>query len=174
MCGFEGCYSRCGGDVCGNTSLVLSMRKSHSISVRCCHAHLTFPEAELLILTQLELSEGTQAWLTCARPAGMNLIFSPVYDSPGAADDAEVDIEAAQKDPDYKGLGGSGTPYHVRVLIPCYKEPYEIVARTVAAIRDAVLPAGKPLILAPAQCLGSAKPALLPWRLSVHMGCCRE
>ena len=32
--------------------------------------------------------------------------------------------------------------YHVRVLIPCYKEPYEIVLRTVNAIRDAVLPAG--------------------------------
>ena len=73
----------------------------------------------------------------------MNLIFSPVYHAAGAVDDAETDVEAA-KDVEFGSvksmpLGGN---YHVRVLIPCYKEPYEIVQRTVNAIRDAVLPAG--------------------------------
>ena len=74
----------------------------------------------------------------------MNLIFSPVYHAAGAADGAETDVEAA-KDADYAGSVKSmplGANYHVRVLIPCYKEPYEIVLRTVNAIRDAVLPAG--------------------------------
>lgn len=34
--------------------------------------------------------------------------------------------------------------YHVRVLIPCYKEDLEIVQATLNAIRDAALPAGGP------------------------------
>lgn len=74
---------------------------------------------------------------------GMNLIYTPIYasKSKGKADKAEADIEAARKDPDFQ-TGAVGAPYHVRVLIPCYKEPYEIVQRTIAAIRDAVLPAG--------------------------------
>ena len=33
-------------------------------------------------------------------------------------------------------------PYHVRVLVPCYKEDLEIVQRTVLAALDAELPAG--------------------------------
>jgi hypothetical protein len=33
--------------------------------------------------------------------------------------------------------------YHIRVLIPCYKEPEDIVRQTVVAIRSAVLPPGK-------------------------------
>ncbi len=32
--------------------------------------------------------------------------------------------------------------YHVRVLVPCYKEPLEITARTVQAAYNAKLPAG--------------------------------
>lgn len=32
--------------------------------------------------------------------------------------------------------------YHVRVLVPCYKEPLEITARTVQAAYNARLPAG--------------------------------
>ena len=32
--------------------------------------------------------------------------------------------------------------YHIRVLVPCYKEPLEIVARTVQAAYNAKLPAG--------------------------------
>lgn len=74
----------------------------------------------------------------------MNLIYNPVYAKPGKVEDAEQDIEAARKDPDFQdGGSGLGAPYHVRVLIPCYKEPFEIVQRTVSAIRDAVLPAGE-------------------------------
>ena len=33
-------------------------------------------------------------------------------------------------------------PYHVRVLVPCYSEPLEIVGRTVTAALTAYLPAG--------------------------------
>ena len=33
-------------------------------------------------------------------------------------------------------------PYHVRVLIPCYREPLQIVVKTINAAYDAVLPAG--------------------------------
>lgn len=33
-------------------------------------------------------------------------------------------------------------PYHVRVLIPCYKEELEIVQKTVIAARTAILPEG--------------------------------
>ena len=33
-------------------------------------------------------------------------------------------------------------PYHVRVLVPCYKEDLEILRRTVLAAHDAILPNG--------------------------------
>ena len=33
-------------------------------------------------------------------------------------------------------------PYHIRVLVPCYREELEIVQRTVLAALDADLPAG--------------------------------
>lgn len=33
-------------------------------------------------------------------------------------------------------------PYHVRVLVPCYKESFEIVARTCTAAHNAALPYG--------------------------------
>ena len=80
--------------------------------------------------------------MTCT--TGMNLIFSPVYHAAGGVDDAETDVEAA-KDVEFGSVKSMplGNNYHVRVLIPCYKEPYEIVLRTVNAIRDAVLPAGE-------------------------------
>jgi len=32
--------------------------------------------------------------------------------------------------------------YHIRVLIPCYREPIDIVQKTLNATRDAALPAG--------------------------------
>ena len=35
-----------------------------------------------------------------------------------------------------------GLPYHIRVLVPCYREELEIVQRTVLAALDADLPAG--------------------------------
>lgn len=33
-------------------------------------------------------------------------------------------------------------PYHVRVLIPCYREPLAIIVKTINASYDALLPAG--------------------------------
>lgn len=35
-----------------------------------------------------------------------------------------------------------GMPYHIRVMIPCYKEDFEIVQKTLNAIREAALPSG--------------------------------
>ena len=40
------------------------------------------------------------------------------------------------------GLMSLALPYHIRVLIPCYKEDFEIVQKTLNAIRAAALPAG--------------------------------
>ena len=40
------------------------------------------------------------------------------------------------------GLTSLALPYHIRVLIPCYKEDFEIVQKTLNAIRIAALPAG--------------------------------
>ena len=33
-------------------------------------------------------------------------------------------------------------PYHVRVMVPCYKEELEIIRRTLMAAYDATLPEG--------------------------------
>ena len=33
-------------------------------------------------------------------------------------------------------------PYHVRVLIPCYREPLHIIVKTINAAYDALLPEG--------------------------------
>ena len=40
-------------------------------------------------------------------------------------------------------------PYHVRVLVPCYKEDLAIVRRTIMAAYDSLLPAGT---VFPSQC----------------------
>jgi len=93
----------------------------------------------------LALASGSTLIRNHVCPAGMNLIFSPVYQATtGAVDDAETDVEAAKDAADFGSVKSMplDNNYHVRVLIPCYKEPYEIVLRTVNAIRDAVLPAG--------------------------------
>ena len=63
---------------------------------------------------------------------GVNLLLLPAAPSPDA--DAVVD-EAT-------GLPRASCPYHVRVLVPCYKESLDILRRTVVAARDAPLPLG--------------------------------
>jgi hypothetical protein len=76
-------------------------------------------------------------------PAGTNLLLEPVYETVGKdADAAAADVEAAQKDSEF-GTARTGGAYCLRVLIPCYKEPFDIVHRTIVAARDAVLPAGE-------------------------------
>ncbi|KAK9828913.1 hypothetical protein WJX72_002766 [[Myrmecia] bisecta] len=45
-------------------------------------------------------------------------------------------------DADNPGLTKSEHPYHVRVLVPCYKESLEIVGRTIQAAYNAALPEG--------------------------------
>ena len=58
---------------------------------------------------------------------GLNLILRPVY-------------ETFPDDPENPGRPLVDHPYHIRVLIPCYKEPLEIVGRTATAALDAELP----------------------------------
>ena len=45
-------------------------------------------------------------------------------------------------DLDAAGVPVVRAPYHVRVVVPCYKESLDILRRTVLAARDGVLPAG--------------------------------
>ena len=116
----------------------------------CCALQhlLLFAQSSTLLrelLAALVLACGSALISNHARLAGMNLIFSPVYQATtGAVDDAETDVEAAKDAADFGSVKSMqlDNNYHIRVLIPCYKEPYEIVLRTVNAIRDAVLPAG--------------------------------
>lgn len=44
--------------------------------------------------------------------------------------------------PDEKGLCATKLPYHIRVIVPCYKEPLDVIAKTVQAALYAVIPAG--------------------------------
>lgn len=95
--------------------------------------------------------------------AGTNLIWDPVNEVviPGevagkdtkdaASESARTEGDVTEDDPSTV-KGGSdyvvdmaepqGGKYHVRVLIPCYKEDAEIVEKTLVAIRSAVLPPG--------------------------------
>ncbi|KAK9904260.1 hypothetical protein WJX75_007984 [Coccomyxa subellipsoidea] len=60
---------------------------------------------------------------------GLNIILDPVHE--------KLEMEA-----DNPGITKTKCRYHVRVLVPCYKEPLEITARTVQAAYNARLPAG--------------------------------
>ena len=51
-------------------------------------------------------------------------------------------ITPYEEDPNNPGMPLTKNPYHVRVLVPCYKESLEILRRTVMAAYDAVLPEG--------------------------------
>jgi len=94
---------------------------------------------------------------------GTNLIWDPVNEVhiPGevagkdskdaASESARTEGDLTEDDPS-SVKGGSdyvvdmaepqGGKYHVRVLIPCYKEDADIVEKTMVAIRTAVLPPG--------------------------------
>lgn len=50
--------------------------------------------------------------------------------------DAKPPLEEGKPPP------GCELPYHVRVVIPCYKEPLEVISKTVMASLYAVLPPG--------------------------------
>ena len=60
---------------------------------------------------------------------GLNIVARPVH-------------EPSRPDPDAPGLVLVDAPYHVRVLVPVYKESLDIVAKTIAGARAATLPAG--------------------------------
>lgn len=61
---------------------------------------------------------------------GLNLLMTPVYD-PIPIEEGSVPEVALV---DHR--------YHIRVLVPCYKESLELVQRTVTAALDAQLPKG--------------------------------
>ncbi|KAK9785110.1 hypothetical protein WJX73_006875 [Symbiochloris irregularis] len=60
---------------------------------------------------------------------GVNLIWDPVKEQPST-------------DPLNEMLPLVGQHYHLRVLIPCYKEPLAIVSKTISAAHQAALPNG--------------------------------
>lgn len=60
---------------------------------------------------------------------GVNLVWDPVNDPP-------------EMDPQDPNLPLVGMNYHVRVLVPCYREPLSIVSRTILGAHEAVLPNG--------------------------------
>ena len=60
---------------------------------------------------------------------GLNIVADPVHEAP-------------RPDPDNPGLVLVDHPYHVRVLVPVYKESLEIVTKTITAALAAALPAG--------------------------------
>ena len=60
---------------------------------------------------------------------GVNLLLLPASGTVAEADEAT-------------GLPRVSQPYHVRVIVPCYKESLDILRRTVVAARDAPLPLG--------------------------------
>ncbi|CAL8470908.1 g10450 [Coccomyxa elongata] len=62
---------------------------------------------------------------------GLNLVLDPI-----------VENYHLGEDPTNPGKPRTRYPYHVRVLVPCYKESLEILRRTVMAAYDATLPAG--------------------------------
>lgn len=59
---------------------------------------------------------------------GVNLLMLPVYDE-------------IPRDPKQPTLPLVEISYHIRVIIPCYKESLELIQRTVTAALDATLPA---------------------------------
>ena len=60
---------------------------------------------------------------------GLNIVADPVHEAP-------------RPDPDNPGLVLVDHPYHIRVLVPVYKESLEIVTKTISAALAAALPAG--------------------------------
>jgi hypothetical protein len=61
--------------------------------------------------------------------------------------------------------------YHIRVLIPCYKEELHIVQKTLNAIREAALPAGELMTRLLAVPLAASAPTC-PRHVPHSMICC--
>jgi hypothetical protein len=74
---------------------------------------------------QVEMAGATSTLLY-----GVNLLFHPVNPPPPTEDGTLT------------GRPRVGAPYHARVLVPCYKESLDIVAKTLEAALAAELPAG--------------------------------
>lgn len=72
---------------------------------------------------------------------GINLLFSPLHEKPPVDEDyASTSLPAGVPPPSFE-MPKVALPYHVRVLVPCYKEELEICQRTVLAAAAAPLPA---------------------------------
>ena len=73
---------------------------------------------------------------------GINLLFSPLHEKPPIDEDyVSKSLPAGVAPPSFE-MPNVALPYHVRVLVPCYKEELEICQRTVLAAAAAPLPAG--------------------------------
>ena len=62
---------------------------------------------------------------------GANLVLDPVSEEPEKDESSEV-----------PGMVKVAFPYHVRVMVPCYSEPLDIISKTCEAAQRAALPAG--------------------------------
>ena len=73
---------------------------------------------------------------------GINLLFNPLHEKPPTDPDyASKSLPPGTPRPSFE-MPRVALPYHVRVLVPCYKEELEICQRTVLAAASAPLPAG--------------------------------
>ena len=62
---------------------------------------------------------------------GANLVLDPVSEEPEKDESSDV-----------PGMVKVAVPYHVRVMVPCYSEPLDIISKTCEAAQRAALPAG--------------------------------
>ena len=62
---------------------------------------------------------------------GANLVLDPVSEEPVKDESSDV-----------PGMVKVAVPYHVRVMVPCYSEPLDIISKTCEAAQRAALPAG--------------------------------
>ena len=67
---------------------------------------------------------------------GVNLLFNPV-------------VMVYEEDPAHPGKPITRRPYHVRCLVPCYKESLDILRRTIMALYDAQLPEVRTPLMSP-------------------------
>ena len=73
---------------------------------------------------------------------GINLLFNPLHEKPPIDTDfASKSLPPGATPPSFE-MPRVSLPYHVRVLVPCYREELEICQRTVLAAAAAPLPAG--------------------------------
>ena len=81
--------------------------------------------------TQLQKHHHQMCGATTTLIYGANLVLDPVSEEPVKDESSDV-----------PGMVKVAVPYHVRVMVPCYSEPLDIISKTCEAAQRAALPAG--------------------------------